>query len=77
MNNNKIFNTFNITNDIEFEKLMSTITKEQSIFFLVEAAKFSYSKGVFSINETEIISKAIRTIYLPDIENSVNEKRDE
>jgi hypothetical protein len=36
--------------------------KDHSIYYLVEAIKSAHRKGAFTIGETEVISKAIRTL---------------
>lgn len=77
MNNITLFGSFNINNPEEFEKLILSLNKEQSIYFLTESAKFAYKQGCFSLSESELISKCIRQLYLPDVEHTVNEKRDE
>lgn len=77
MNNYTIFNTFNLQNEIEFQALIDSLNKEQSVFFLVNSVKYAYSKGVFSLEESEIISNCIRKIYLPEKQDDINEKRDE
>jgi hypothetical protein len=71
MNNYNIFGTLKFDNDEEFEKLISSITHEQAIFFIKEGIKYAYTQGVFTLNESEIISKSIRKLYLP--KNDVNE----
>jgi hypothetical protein len=80
MNNYTIFNTFNLQNDVEFQSLIDSLNKEQSIFFLISSVKYAYSKGVFTLEESEIISNCIRKLYLPEEQNNtndINEKRDE
>jgi hypothetical protein len=36
--------------------------KEQSIYILTQAVSFAFHSGVFSLGESEIISKSIRTL---------------
>ena len=36
--------------------------KELAITYLIDSVKAAYKRGAFTIGETEIISKAIRTI---------------
>ena len=68
-----LFGSFNINNYTELDKLVSSIEKEQAIFFLIEAAKYANNSGVFSMNETEIISKSIRKLFEKpnNIENDI------
>jgi hypothetical protein len=35
---------------------------EHSLYYLIEAVKSAHRKGAFSIGETEVISKSIRTL---------------
>jgi hypothetical protein len=51
-----------IINDMEYE---------QSLFFIVRAVEFSYNSGIYSLTESEIISKSLR-IFLQK-----NNKNDE
>lgn len=77
MNNNTIFGNFKIGTDIELSLLIENLNKEQSIYFLVEATKYAFSKGAYNITESELISKSIRTLYLPEsnpIQTETNEQ---
>jgi hypothetical protein len=65
-NENKLFGTLFNSIDLKSEEhldiILSTMDKDHSIYYLVEAIKSAHRKGVFTIGETEVISKAIRTI---------------
>jgi hypothetical protein len=78
MVNYNIFNLFTLKNDEEFQTLIDSLNKEQSIYFLVNSVKHAHRQGIYTLEESEIISKCIRKIYSPEIiQNDVNEKRDE
>jgi len=77
VNRFNIFEKYPIENNIEFEMLLSTIEKEQSLFYLIESVKYANNCGVFSMEETELISKCIRKLHEPPktiIETDENKK---
>jgi hypothetical protein len=65
-NENKLFGTLFSSIDLKSEEhldiILSTMDKDHSIYYLVEAIKSAHRKGAFTIGETEVISKAIRTL---------------
>jgi hypothetical protein len=71
----KIFQNYPIENNTEFELLLSSIEHEQALFFLIEAVKYANINNVYSLSETELISKCIRKLYLPP-NTDENKKRD-
>ena len=58
----KLFNTIPLYNEDHLDVLLSTMDKEQSIYYLIQAVSHAYHSGLYTIGESEIISKAIRTI---------------
>jgi hypothetical protein len=58
----KLFNTIPLYNEDHLDVLLSTMDKEQSIYILTKAVSFAFHSGVFSLGESEIISKSIRTL---------------
>ena len=77
MNSYKIFGHTTIKNGEEFENILNNLNNEQAIYFLVISVEYAYTQGCFNLSESEIISKSIRKLYLPDIKTDINEKRDE
>ena len=74
----KIFQSYPIENNIEFEILLSSIEKEQALFFLVEAVKYANANNVYTMSETELLSKCIRKLHSPKTEENIeHKKRDE
>ena len=65
-NENKLFGTLFSSIDLKSEEhldiILSTMDKDHSIYYLVEAIKSAHRKGAFTLGETEVISKAIRTL---------------
>ncbi len=58
----KLFNTIPLLSEDHIDVLVSNMNEEFSKYILIQAVKHAYHKGVFSIGETEIISKSIRTL---------------
>ena len=78
MVNYNIFDIFKFKNDEEFQTLLDSLNKEQSIYFLINSVKHANRQGVFTLEESELISKCIRKLYSPnESQSDVNEKRDE
>ena len=57
-----LFNIIPIHNQEHLDTILNTIDKEQAIFYLVQAVKYAYQQGSYSIGETEVISKCIRML---------------
>jgi hypothetical protein len=57
-----LFGTINLLTEDHLDLLLSTMDKEHSIYYLVEAVKSAHKRGAFSIDESEIISKSIRVL---------------
>jgi len=57
-----LFNTIVLLNEDHLELILTTMDNEHSLYYLIEAVKSAHRKGAFSIGETEVISKSIRTL---------------
>ena len=57
-----IFDEVPILSEDHLDILLSTMSKQDATYYLVQASKSAYNRGAFSIGECEIISKAIRII---------------
>jgi hypothetical protein len=57
-----LFGSIDLINEDQLELILSTMTEDHAIYYLIEAIKSAYSKGAFTIGETEVISKSIRTL---------------
>jgi hypothetical protein len=58
----KLFNSIPLLNEDHLEVLLQTMDKETSIYFLIQAVKYAHESGVYSLGETEVISKCVRTL---------------
>ena len=62
----KLFNEIPLYNEDHLDVLLKTMDKESAVYLLIKAVKFAYHNGAYSIGESEVISKAIRTISKQD-----------
>ena len=57
-----LFGTINLLNEDHLDLILSTMTKDHSIYYLVEAVKSAHKRGAYTICESEVISKSIRVL---------------
>jgi hypothetical protein len=58
----KLFNSVPLLTENHLDTLLDTLDKERSIYLLIQAVKYAYHSGIYSIGESEVISKCIRVI---------------
>jgi hypothetical protein len=61
-NYGNLFGTINLLTEDHLDIILSSMDKEHSIYYLVEAVKAAHTRGAFTIGESEIISKSIRVL---------------
>lgn len=54
-----LFGTVGYKSESHFRNLINELTPEQSLFFINKCIEFSYSKGIFTLAESELISKSL------------------
>lgn len=74
-NEYNFFNRFNLKSEKEVNDLINNLTKEQSLYFLIESVKFAYENNIYKLHESELISKSIRVLYSPPNSESVENKK--
>ncbi|NBO22319.1 hypothetical protein EBU94_03110 [bacterium] len=57
-----LFNSMTYYNETQLNEFLNSMTQEQAIYCLIEACKTSYSRGVFTLIESEAVSRALRTL---------------
>jgi len=50
----------------DLDALTKNMTSEQAIYCLIEAAKYAYVEGIFTLEESEVLSKIIRILSKPN-----------
>ena len=56
----QLFGTINYTSQKDIDMFIEKMTAEQSFYILNLALKYSHAQGIFSLEESEIISKSLR-----------------
>lgn len=57
-----LFNKILIKNVNDYNLLIDNMTDEQSIGILIEAVEYAYKNGIYSLHESEVIGKAVRSL---------------
>ena len=60
-----LLSSISYTNQEDYEKFLANLTPEHAVIVLVSSANHCQSKGVFSLDEAELIAKAIKTLSKP------------
>lgn len=58
----KLFNSVPLLTEDHIQTILDIMDKEQAIFLLIQAVKYAYHNGVYSLGESEVISKSIRIL---------------
>ena len=46
----------------DIDNLIDTLSEEQAKFMLIRAVQMAYKNGLYSLTESEIVSKSLRTL---------------
>jgi hypothetical protein len=46
----------------DIDNLLNNLTEEQAKFMLIMAVQMAYKNGLYSLTESEIVSKSLRTL---------------
>ena len=57
-----LFEEVAIYNPEDIDNLIDGLTEEQAKFMLIRAVQMAYKNGLYSLTESEIISKSLRTL---------------
>lgn len=66
----KLFNSIPLYNESHLDAIMDSMDKEQASYYLIQAVSHAYHSGVYTIGESEVISKSIRTVTKKETEVS-------
>lgn len=66
----KLFGTVPLVDEGHLELILQQMTKVESTYLLIQAVTHAYHQGVFSIGESEVISKCIRVLNQKEIKEN-------
>lgn len=58
----KLFNVVHLYDENHLETILETMNQENATYLLIQAVKHAYHSGIYSIGESEVISKSIRVL---------------
>ena len=58
----KIFDEIPLISEEHLDIILTSMSEQDALYFLIHACKSAYHRGTFSIGESEILSKAIRVV---------------
>jgi len=61
----QLFNTINYNNMDDLNSFISNMTPDQGLYILIQATRAAQTRGTYGMEETETLSKAIRTLTNP------------
>lgn len=61
-NRNILLGTISYTNESDYEKFLAGLDINQAMFILIASATYAQSKGLYNLDESELVAKAIKTI---------------
>lgn len=57
-----LFNEIFYYSQENLDSIVNDMTYQQAIFFIIKALEYSHISGIYSLNESEIVSKSIRIL---------------
>jgi len=57
-----LFGTIDLLSEEHLDLILSSMDNEHALYYLIESVKSAHRKSAFTIGESEVISKAIRTL---------------
>lgn len=60
-----LFEIINYYSNDDLNKFIDQMTQEQALYSVIQAARSGHRRGVYGMEEAEVISKAIRILTTP------------
>jgi hypothetical protein len=57
-----LLSSISYTNHEDYEKFLLSLTPEHAVIVLIAAANHSHSRGIFTLDESELVAKSIRKL---------------
>lgn len=76
---NFIFDSIKYNSPTDLQNFIESLDETQSFYILTKASEMAYSRGVFTLQESEILSKSLRILSLQYLKNDdrTDEKRND
>lgn len=63
----KLFGTIELSSEEHLDLILQTMNKDNATFIVIQALTLAYKSGIYTMGETEVLSKCIRTLSKQDI----------
>ena len=60
-----IFGDINLTSEEHLQAILDTLNRDSAQYFLIKSVLIAYQRGIYTLGESEIISKSIRVLSKP------------
>ena len=60
-----IFGDINLVSEEHLQAILDTLNRDTAQYFIIKSVLIAYQKGVYTLGESEIISKSIRLLSKP------------
>jgi hypothetical protein len=57
-----LFESIQYSDENEFNKFLFDMSRDQAVYCLIESSKAAFRRGAFSLEESEVLSKALRVL---------------
>jgi hypothetical protein len=63
-----LFNVINYNNVEDLDRFIQNLTQDQALYCVVQAARAGHQRSAYGMEESEVVSKAIRVLTTPPAE---------
>jgi hypothetical protein len=63
-----LFDTINLDSEEHFEAIINAMDNKSAVFIISHAIESAHRRGLFTLNECEVLSKALRLIKTNNVE---------
>lgn len=67
-----LFDIINLDSEEHFEAIVNAMDNKSAVFILTNAIESAHRRGLFTLNECEVLSKALRIIKNNNVEDVKN-----
>jgi hypothetical protein len=67
-----LFGVINYTKIEDLDKFVNEMKRDHALYCLIQAVNYAYSQNIFSMDESEVVSKSIRILSSPPKEEESN-----
>ena len=57
-----LFESIQYSDENEFNKFLFDMNRDQAVYCLIESSKAAFRRGAFSLEESEVLSRALRVL---------------